>query len=102
MIVGRRSAEGRRNEVRRARRAVELTQAELAAAVGVTRQTIASVEAGNYAPSVYLALAIADQLGSTVEALFAGEPSPRPSGPSTSPATTPPPGVRTSEGTVTP
>ena len=45
----------------------ELTQAELAAAVGVTRQTIVAVEAGDYAPSVYLALAIADRLSSTVE-----------------------------------
>ena len=48
----------------------ELTQAELAAAVGVTRQTIVAVEAGDYAPSVYLALAIAERLGSTVEELF--------------------------------
>jgi putative transcriptional regulator len=48
----------------------ELTQAELAAGVGVTRQTIVAVEAGDYAPSVYLALAIADRLSSTVEELF--------------------------------
>ena len=48
----------------------ELTQAELATAVGVTRQTIVAVEAGDYAPSVYLALAIADRLHSTVEGLF--------------------------------
>lgn len=74
--MGRSSAEGRRNEVRGARRAAELTQAELANAVGVTRQTIASIEAGNYAPSVYLALALADRLGSTVEALFATVPAP--------------------------
>ena len=46
------------------------TQAELAADVGVTRQTIVAVEAGDYAPSVYLALAIARRLGSTVEQLF--------------------------------
>ena len=56
-----------RNTVRRARLMAELTQAELAAAVGVTRQTIVAVEAGDYAPSVYLALAIADRLSSTVE-----------------------------------
>jgi putative transcriptional regulator len=47
-----------------------LTQAELAGAAGVTRQTIVAVEAGDYAPSVYLALAIADRLQSTVEELF--------------------------------
>jgi putative transcriptional regulator len=50
----------------------ELTQAELAAGTGVTRQTIVAVEAGDYAPSVYLALAIADRLSSTVEELFGG------------------------------
>lgn len=48
----------------------ELTQAQLAEAVGVTRQTIVAVEAGDYAPSVYLALAIPDRLGVTVEELF--------------------------------
>jgi putative transcriptional regulator len=36
----------------------------------VTRQTVVAVEAGDYAPSVYLALAIAQRLGSTVEELF--------------------------------
>ena len=59
--------------MRRARLLAELTQAELAASAGVTRQTIVAVEAGDYAPSVYLALAIAERLGSTVEELF-GQP----------------------------
>jgi len=68
--VGRTSAAGRRNGVRRARLLAELTQAQLAEAVGVTRQTIVAIEAGDYAPSVYLALAICDRLGVTVEALF--------------------------------
>lgn len=56
--------------MRAARTARELTQAELAAHVGVTRQTVVAVEAGDYAPSVYLALAIAARLGETVEQLF--------------------------------
>ena len=68
--MGRNSAKGRRNAVRAARTASGLTQAELAGAVGVTRQTVVAVEAGDYAPSVYLALAIADRLGGTVEELF--------------------------------
>jgi putative transcriptional regulator len=68
--MGRTSAKGRRNGVRAARTAHGLTQAELARAVGVTRQTVVAVEAGDYAPSVYLALAIAQRLGGTVEALF--------------------------------
>lgn len=61
---------GRSNAVRRARQAADLTQAELAVAAGVSRQTIVAVEAGDYAPSVYLALSLAAQLVTTVEALF--------------------------------
>ena len=59
------------NHVRDRRRARRMTQAELAAATGVSRQTIISIEGGNYAPSVYLALRIAATLGSSVDALFA-------------------------------
>ncbi|TWS20845.1 helix-turn-helix transcriptional regulator [Tsukamurella asaccharolytica] len=58
------------NPVRARRRARRITQAELAAAVGVSRQTVVSVEKGDYAPSVYLAVKIARVLGSTVEELF--------------------------------
>ena len=72
--MGRTSARGQQNGVRAARTALRLTQAELAEAVGVTRQTVVAVEAGNYAPSVYLALAVARRLDGTVEALFAPEP----------------------------
>jgi putative transcriptional regulator len=49
---------------------LRLAQAQLAEAVGVARQTIVAIEAGDYAPSVYLAMAICDRLGVTVEALF--------------------------------
>jgi putative transcriptional regulator len=48
-----------------------LTQADLADQAGVSRQTVVSIEAGDYAPSVYLALSIAALLGNTVEELFA-------------------------------
>ncbi len=58
------------NPVRARRRALRTTQAELAAAVGVSRQTVVSVEKGDYAPSVYLALRVARALESTVEELF--------------------------------
>ncbi len=68
--MGRTSAQGRVNAVRPARQAAGLTQAGLAAEVGVSRQTVVAVEAGDYAPSVYLALAVAARLGTTVEALF--------------------------------
>ena len=66
--MGRAPEAARDNTVRRARRAMELTQAELADRVGVSRQTIVALESGGYAPSVYLALA--DVLGTSVEALF--------------------------------
>lgn len=56
--------------VRLRRREQRLTQAELAQAVGVSRQTVIAVEQGDYAPSVYLALRIAKILGATVEDLF--------------------------------
>ncbi|WP_051158975.1 helix-turn-helix transcriptional regulator [Tsukamurella sp. 1534] len=52
------------------RRARRITQADLAGEVGVSRQTVVSVEKGDYAPSVYLALRIARALESTVEELF--------------------------------
>jgi len=71
--MGRTSARGRRNGVRDTRTALGLTQAELAGDVGVARQTVVAVEAGDYAPSVYLALALARRLGVTVEQLFAEE-----------------------------
>ena len=47
-----------------------MTQAELAEAVDVSRQTIIAVERGDYAPSVFLALRIARALDTTVEQLF--------------------------------
>lgn len=72
--VGRSSSKGRRNRVRQARLVADLTQAGLADATGVTRQTIVAVEAGDYAPSVYLALALGERLGTTVEDLFGPVP----------------------------
>jgi putative transcriptional regulator len=48
----------------------ELSQQQLADMVGVSRQTIVSIERGDYAPSVKLALLLAAKLGTTVEDLF--------------------------------
>lgn len=48
-----------------------LTQAELAARAGVSRQLVAAVEAGNNTPAVDAALGIAGALATTVEELFA-------------------------------
>ncbi len=51
---------------------MELTQADLAKAIEVSRQTVISIEGGDYAPSVYLALKLAAALDTTVEDLFGG------------------------------
>jgi len=60
-----------KNHLRRYRfNAGELTQQELADKVGVTRQTIHSIEKGKFKPSVELALRLARVLGASVEQLF--------------------------------
>jgi putative transcriptional regulator len=61
---------GIRSVVREHRTSAGLTQQELAARVGVTRQTIHAIEKGNYTPSVALALGLSRVLGVAVEALF--------------------------------
>jgi putative transcriptional regulator len=58
------------NSVQVSRAKKELTQEELAKAVGVTRQTIIAIEKGNYTPSVFLALKIAAFFKTNVEQLF--------------------------------
>lgn len=61
------------NMVRKWRRWLEMSQAELAERAGVSRQTIANIERGNYSPSVYLALDIGRELEKTVEEIFGDE-----------------------------
>jgi putative transcriptional regulator len=48
----------------------ELSQQKLAGLVSVSRPTIVSIERGDYAPSVKLALLLAEKLETTVEELF--------------------------------
>ncbi len=48
----------------------ELSQQQLADMASISRQTIISIEKGDYAPSVKLALLLAEKLGTTVEQLF--------------------------------
>jgi len=60
-----------KNHVRRHRFDVgDMTQQELADKVGVTRQTILSIEKGKFKPSVELALRLARVLETSVEQLF--------------------------------
>jgi putative transcriptional regulator len=47
-----------------------LTQAELADSVGVTRQTISLIEKGNYNPTLNLCISIAKILNKTLNDLF--------------------------------
>ncbi len=56
--------------MRQARITVELSQQELADAVGATRQTIGLIEAGRYNPSLKLCTAICKTLGKTLNDLF--------------------------------
>lgn len=59
------------NHIRRLRfDADEMTQAELAAATGVTRQTIAAIEKARYAPTLELAFLIADAFGRPLDEVF--------------------------------
>ena len=58
------------NTVQEKRKAQKLTQEELANAIGVTRQTIISIEKGNYLPSILLAIKLAVTLQVSVEDLF--------------------------------
>lgn len=48
----------------------EMTQQELANAVGVTRLTIHSIETGKFMPSILLALKIAEFFGKKIEEIF--------------------------------
>jgi len=48
----------------------EMTQDALARAVGVTRQTIVALETGRYAPSLELAMRLADVFGKGVDDVF--------------------------------
>lgn len=48
----------------------DMNQEDLAKAVGVTRQTIGLIEAGNYNPTLNLCIAICRALGKTLNDLF--------------------------------
>ncbi|PKI16505.1 helix-turn-helix transcriptional regulator [Colwellia sp. 12G3] len=48
----------------------EMTQQELAKALGVTRQTIAAIEAGKYSPSLEVAFCLTDIFDTQLDELF--------------------------------
>ena len=51
----------------------EMTQAQLGQRIGVTRQTIAAIESGKYAPSLEAAFRIADVFGKNLDDVFRWE-----------------------------
>ena len=59
-----------KNRLREERARRNLTQADLASLVGVSRKTINTVENGVFVPSTVLALQLAHALKTTVESLF--------------------------------
>lgn len=48
----------------------EMSQAELGQRIGLTRQTIAAIEAGKYSPSLEAAFRIAEVFGKPLEEVF--------------------------------
>ena len=59
-----------KNTVRVERARKGITQGDLAAVIGVSRQTIHSIENGKYVPSTVLALKLSRYFGVAVEVLF--------------------------------
>ena len=61
-------------KLKAARAEKDMTQAALAEAIGVSRQTINAIEKGEYNPTVNLCRAICKALGKTLDELFWEEP----------------------------
>ena len=58
------------NTIRATREAAEMTQAEVARHIGVTRQTLIAIEQGKYSPSLELAFQLSRLFGMTIDDLF--------------------------------
>ena len=59
------------NQIRRLRfEHGEMTQSELAQKIGMTRQTVAAIEAGKYSPSLEAAFRIAHVFGASLDEVF--------------------------------
>ena len=64
---------GRNVKIKAARGALDMTQKELAEAVGVSRQTMNAIEQGDYNPTIKLCRAICRVLGKSLDELFGEE-----------------------------
>ncbi len=61
-------------KLKAARAGRDMSQQQLADAVGVSRQTINAIEKGDYNPTIRLCIAICQALGRTLDELFWPEP----------------------------
>jgi putative transcriptional regulator len=59
-----------KNRIEEIRKDRGIRQEEFAKALGVSRQTISSLETGRYNPSIFLAWKIARYFGMTIEEVF--------------------------------
>lgn len=59
-----------KNRIEEIRKARDVNQEELAEALGVSRQTISSLENGRYNPSIELAYKLSKYFGMTIEEVF--------------------------------
>ena len=59
-----------KNKIEEIRKARGIRQEEFAKTLGVSRQTISSLETGRYNPSIFLAYKIARYFGMTIEEVF--------------------------------
>lgn len=62
-----------KNRIEEIRKARGIRQEELAQQLGVSRQTISSLETGRYNPSIFLAYKVAKLFGMTMEEVFVFE-----------------------------
>lgn len=59
-----------KNRIEEIRKARGIRQEDFAKSMGVSRQTISSLETGRYNPSIFLAYKIAKYFGMTIEEVF--------------------------------
>jgi putative transcriptional regulator len=59
-----------KTKIREYRARIGITQEELAARVGVRRETVVFLEKGKYNPSLKLAWRVAQELGASIEEIF--------------------------------
>lgn len=69
-ILGKEAHEVKNLKLKLARIEKDLSQIDLAKRVGVTRQTIGMIEAGDYNPTLNLCIAICKELGKTLDDIF--------------------------------